>query len=133
MRRATSLSDFADLLTGALTAVLVTIGPDGAPAATPVWFLYDGRAMHVSTVAERQKHRNVIRDPRVSLAIVDPVDPMRYVELRGEATLADDPSYGVRDAIVRKHGFADGAAFDAPGTVRVVISLEPTRVLGRTG
>ena len=122
---------YDDLLAGPHTAVLTTVLPDGGPMATPEWFLRDGDRILVSSLADRQKQRNVERQPLVSLALVDPADPFHYVEVRGTATVADDPDYRVRDSIVRKHGFEDGSGFDAPGARRVAITITPTRVLGR--
>jgi hypothetical protein len=43
----------------------------------------------------------------------------------------DDPTYEARDAVVRKHGYADGAAFDPPGVARVVLRIRPHRITGR--
>ncbi len=125
------IQDFAHLLEAPNTAVLTTIGPDGAPNSTPVWFLFrDGRVL-VSTREGAQKAVNVGRDPRVSLAVVDPGQPERYVELRGRARVEPDPEMAVRDAVVAKHGYPDGSAFDPPGARRVSIGIEVDRVLGR--
>ena len=122
---------YDELLAGAHTAVLTTVLPDGGPMATPVWFLRDGDRILVSSLKDRQKQRNVERQPQVSLALVDPADPFHYVEVRGTAEVADDPDYEVRDRVVRKHGYDDGSGFDAPGARRVAITISPTRVLGR--
>jgi PPOX class probable F420-dependent enzyme len=123
--------EYLDLLTGAHTATLVTLGPDGGPQTSPVWFLYDPGAgvVRVSNVAGRQKQRNLERDGRVSFTVVDPLNQHRYVELRGIATVADDPECAVRDAVVRKHGYPDGSGFDKPGTQRVAVTITPTRVV----
>ncbi len=126
--------EYLDLLAGAHTAVLVTLGPDGAPHTSPVWFLFDGDAgvagvVHVSNVAGRQKQRNLERDPRVCFTVIDPLNSYRYLELRGTATVADDPDCAVRDAVVRKHGYPTGSSFDRPGTKRVAVTITPNRAL----
>jgi PPOX class probable F420-dependent enzyme len=127
-----SLSDqHRALLTSAVTGTLVTIGPDGSPHAAPVWFMMDGESIIVSTRTNSQKHRNVIRDGRVSFSVIDPANPMSYVEVRGVAAATDDPTCAARDRVVRKHGFADGSGFDRPGTSRVSIAITPGRTLGR--
>jgi PPOX class probable F420-dependent enzyme len=122
-------TDYQDLLSAANTAVFVTIGPDGSPHASPVWFLFDGTLISVSTTADRQKHRNMVRDPRVAFTIFDPAKPLRYLEVRGTVTLTDDPDNSDRDAVAKKHGFADGAAFDSPNARRVTATINPLTVI----
>ena len=122
-------SQYLDLLNAPLTAVLTTIGADGSPHAAPVWFFLDDQSVLVSTRADTQKHRNVARNARVSFTLIDPGNPMRYVELRGRAEVADDPTCATRDRVVVKHGFADGSSFDPPGARRVSLRLVPTHVI----
>lgn len=121
--------EFRPLLEQPNTAVLVTLGPDGSPHASPVWFRLDGSRVLVSTTDDRQKFRNVSRDPRVALTVFDPASPLRYVEVRGRVTVSADPDGEVRDTISRAHGFPDGSAFDPPGARRVVLTIEPTKIL----
>lgn len=121
----------ARLLALPVTAVLTTLSADGSPHAVPVWFSFDGTRVLVSTRANCQKHRNIERDPRVSFTIVDPESPMKFIELRGRAEVRPNPTCAIRDDVVRKHGFADGAAFDPPGTVRVSILITAERILER--
>jgi len=65
---------YHDLLHAPNTALLASILPDDTPQASPVWFWFDGERIKISTTAERQKHRNVQRNPNVALTIVDPDD-----------------------------------------------------------
>jgi PPOX class probable F420-dependent enzyme len=122
-------SDYHDLLSAANTAVFVTLGPDGGPHASPVWFLFDGTRVSVSTTADRQKHRNMLKNPRVAFTVFDPANPLRYVEIRGTVELSDDPDNSVRDAVARKHGFEDGAKFDSPGSRRITATINVTTVI----
>ncbi len=121
--------DYEDLLTAANTAVFTTLRADGGPNSSPVWFWYDGTAVTVSTITDRSKHRNVLRDPRVSLTVVDPDRPLRYLEIRAEVEIEDDADGEMRDRIAAKHGYADGGAFDPPGAERVNLRLVPTRII----
>jgi hypothetical protein len=129
VRVTTIPAEYHDLLNAPNTAVLTALQSDGSPNSSPVWFWFDGDALFVSTVTDRSKHRNVRRDPRVSLTVVDPVRPLRYIEIRGSVTIEDDPGAGLRDRIAMKHGFPDGSKFDPPGATRVALRLHPTRVI----
>lgn len=122
-------SAYEDLLVAANTAVLTTLQRDGSPNSSPVWFWFDGERITVSTLADRAKHRNVRRDPRVSFTVVDPAKPLRYLEVRAVVTIEPDPEGTSRDRIAVKHGFDDGAAFDPPGATRVDLHLAPTRII----
>ena len=122
-------ASYEDLLVAPNTAILATLLADGTPQASPVWFLYEDGEILVSTVTERLKYRNVRANPAVSFAVVDPERPLRYLEVRGTVDLRDDPDNVVRDAIASKHGFADGGAFDPPGSTRVSLVIRPSRVI----
>ena len=101
--------DFHDLLHAPNTAVLSTVLPDGSLQGSPVWYWFDRVLVHVSTLAGRQKYRNLRRDPRLALTVFDPAQPLRYIEIRGTAELHDDPDGEMRDRIAvnagsRRHG-----------------------------
>src|ERR1700744_6519341 len=74
---------YRDLFQKRAFASLGTLMPDGRPQVTPVWVDFDGEHVIFNSAKGRQKDRNVRRDPRVSLAIVDPENPYRYLEIRG--------------------------------------------------
>jgi PPOX class probable F420-dependent enzyme len=78
------------LLDGRHFAVLATINPDGGPQGSAMWVGRDGDDVLFSTVAGRRKHRNLLRDPRVSITVLDSDDPYNYVELRGTVTFTED-------------------------------------------
>jgi len=74
---------YRDLFSKRAFASLGTIMPDGRPQVTPVWCDVEGDLVIFNSAKGRQKDRNVRRDPRVALAIVDPDNPYRYLEIRG--------------------------------------------------
>lgn len=119
------------ILGEAATGTLCIVDGKGMPNATPVWFLWRDGEIWVSTHAGRQKDVNARRAGEGSFSIVDPSNPSHYVELRGTLRVLDDPDMSVRDDVVRKHGYADGSAFDPATARRVAIVLTPNRVLGR--
>jgi PPOX class probable F420-dependent enzyme len=89
---AISLSEATlQLLDGRNYAVLATVNPDGSPQTSAMWIGRDGSDVLFSTVAGRVKHRNMLRDPRISVSILDSSDPENYVELRGRASMIPDP------------------------------------------
>ncbi|HTV50724.1 MAG TPA: PPOX class F420-dependent oxidoreductase, partial [Steroidobacteraceae bacterium] len=86
---ATSLDKFLDLIKEKKPlAALATTMPDGSPQVTPVWFDWDGKHLRVNTAKGRVKQRNMQQGSRVALAIVDPDNPYRYVQVRGRVALA---------------------------------------------
>ncbi len=92
-----------DLLTRPVHGVLTTMMPDGQPQSSLVWCDYDGECARVNTTAERQKGRNMIANPRVTLLIVDPDDTARYIEIRGTAQLITDGAVAHLDEITRAY------------------------------
>ncbi len=75
---------FHDLLESATLGHLATVDGDGRPEVNPVWFIWDGEHVLLSVRASTRKYRNVRRDPRVAMSLLDEKDPQRYVEVRGE-------------------------------------------------
>jgi PPOX class probable F420-dependent enzyme len=109
------------------TAVFATIGPDGRPQLSAVWFLTEGDTVRVSLNTTRQKVRNLRANPAVNLFILDPAAPTRYLEIRGDAEIGDDSDYRFADQVGKKYG-ADLRAYDPPNSSRVVVTVHPTRI-----
>ena len=74
---------FRDLFDKKVFAHLATLMPDGRPQVTPVWCDLDGGLVRINTAIDRQKDRNLVRDGRVALSLIDPENPYRYLEVRG--------------------------------------------------
>ena len=73
-----------DLLKSKSLAHVATIGPNGEPQSTPVWFNFDGQYVRISQTKGRQEYRNIQRDPHIALSITDPDNPYHYLEIRGK-------------------------------------------------
>ena len=73
-----------DLLKEPVVVTLVTVMPDGTPQATPVWTDWTGEHLIVNTARGRQKDRNMERRSKVAILAVDPTNPYRWLEIRGE-------------------------------------------------
>jgi PPOX class probable F420-dependent enzyme len=118
------------LLDGPNYAVLATINPDGSPQTSAMWVGRDGDDLLMSTVEGRLKHRNMVRDPRVSVTVLDSADPEIYVELRGSVTMTPDIGRQVDTELSWKYDGKDPDE-DRPGAVRVVVRIAVHRATGR--
>jgi PPOX class probable F420-dependent enzyme len=116
------------LLDGRNYAVLATVNPDGSPHSSAMWIGRDGDDLLFSTVQGRVKQRNMLRDPRVSVTILDSADPEKYVELRGRASMTPDSARQLHIQLARKYGKDPGE--DAPGAVRVVVRIAVNKAAG---
>jgi PPOX class probable F420-dependent enzyme len=105
---------------------LGTLMPDGRPQVTPVWCDFDGENVIFNSAKGRQKDRNVRRDPRVSLAIVDPENPYRYIEVRGRVVeITEDGADANIDKLAKKYLGVDKYPYGQPGEVRVIYKIKP--------
>jgi PPOX class probable F420-dependent enzyme len=118
-----------DLLDGPF-ATLATVGPDGRPQVSEVWFLADDDAVRVSLNVTRQKTRNLVANPVISLFLLDLAKPLRYLELRGDAEVTPDDDYSFADRLAAKYGEGvDLREMDGPGQTRVVVTVKPVRIV----
>lgn len=108
-------------------AHVATIGPGGEPQSSPVWYGYDGRTLNFSHTKDRQKYRNLLRDPRISVSIADPDNQYRYLEIRGTAEIEDDPEKGFIDVMWQKYLGKDNPG-SRPGEERVIVRVHPLHV-----
>ena len=123
---------YRDLLTGKKAfASLATLMPDGTPQVTPVWFDWDGKNLIFNSARGRQKDKNVRRDPRVTMTIMDPENPYRYLEVRGRVTgITQEGASEHIDKMAKKYLDKDKYPFAQPGEVRVLYTVRPEKVQG---
>jgi PPOX class probable F420-dependent enzyme len=128
---AISLSDATlRLLDGRNYAVLATINPDGSPHTSAMWIGRDGDDLLFSTVEGRVKHRNMMRDPRVSVTVLESADPENYVELRGRVvSVTPDVDRQFDTSLSWKYQGKDPEA-DLPGAVRVIVRVRVQKAAG---
>jgi PPOX class probable F420-dependent enzyme len=106
-------------------AFLATLMPDGSPQVTPVWFDYVNGRIRINTLRGRVKDRNMSRDARVALTIMDLGQPFRHLSVRGR--IAAETEAGARehiDVLARKY-LGQDYAWLRPGDVRVIYEIEP--------
>jgi PPOX class probable F420-dependent enzyme len=130
MSASTIPEEFKDLLmTKKAFASLATINADGSPQVTPVWFDWDGRHVRINTARGRVKDRNLRRTPAVSMAIMDPDNPYRYVQIRGRVTSATESGADAHiDALAKKYLGQDRYPYRKADEVRVTYVIAPDRV-----
>jgi len=120
---------FLDLFEKRAFANLGTLMPDGSPQVTPVWIDLEGGRLVVNTAKGRVKDRNMRRDPRVSLAIMDPENPYRFLEVRGRVVQISEQGADAHiDKMAKKYLGQERYPHRRPGEVRVRYLIEPERV-----
>jgi len=125
---ATIPDSHVDLIDRPGIGALSTVGADGYPQVTAIWFLRDGDDIVTSLTTGRQKFKNAARHPQVTLFVIDPSNPFRTIEIRGDFTSEPDPSLATLRRIVAHYG-ADFDTFPAPKDNRVTVRITPHRVV----
>jgi PPOX class probable F420-dependent enzyme len=115
-----------DLLDGQF-ATLATIGRDGRPQLSEVWFLAEGDTVSISLNTARQKTKNLLANPAANLFLLDLAVPYRYLEIRGDAEIAPDDDYAFADLVGAKYQ-SDLREHDGPDDARVKVTIRPARV-----
>jgi PPOX class probable F420-dependent enzyme len=115
-----------DLLDGDF-ATLATVGPDGRPQLSEVWFLAEGDDIAVSLNSSRQKTKNLQANPAATLFLLDLTVPFRYLEIRGDAEITPDDDYSFANKVGSKYG-SDLREHDQPGQTRVKVVIRPARI-----
>jgi PPOX class probable F420-dependent enzyme len=117
------------LLDGKNYAVLATVNRDGSPQTSVIWVGRDGGDVLFSTVEGRVKHRNMVRDPRVSVTVIDTADPENYVEFRGRVSMTPDVGRRLDTQLSWKYDAKDPDE-DRPGAVRVIGRIDVEKATG---
>jgi PPOX class probable F420-dependent enzyme len=120
---------YLDLFQKPAFGVLATLMPDGQPQVTPVWVDWqDGRVI-VNSAKGRQKDKNIERDPRVTITLIDPNNPYRYVEVRGRVDETTQQNADTHiDKMAKKYLGKDKYPFRQPGEVRVMYKIAPQKI-----
>ncbi len=123
---------YLDLLTEKKAfATLATVMPDGSPQITPVWFDSDGATLRVNSAKGRTKTRNMRPGAAVALAIVDPDNAYRYLQVRGRITRVSEEGADAHiDSLAKKYLGKETYPFRRQGEVRVMFEIEPVSVSG---
>jgi PPOX class probable F420-dependent enzyme len=120
--------NYLDLFKKKAFANLATLMPDGSPQVTPVWCDYDGENVLINTAAGRVKDKNLQREPRVSMSILDPDNPYRYLEIRGR--VVERTHEGADEHInkmAKKYLGVDVYPYRNQGEMRILYKIKPER------
>ncbi|MCC6364511.1 MAG: PPOX class F420-dependent oxidoreductase [Bryobacterales bacterium] len=117
---------YLDLFRKKAFASLATVMPDGRPQVTPVWCDYDGSHVIVNSAKGRRKDLNMRAEPRVSLAIIDPDNPYRYLEVRGQVIeITEAGADDHIDKMAKKYLNVDKYPGRRAGEIRVIYKIRP--------
>jgi PPOX class probable F420-dependent enzyme len=117
---------YRDLMESTALVHVATLGPNGEPQNNPVWFGWDGEHIKFSQTKTRQKYRNVHREPRFALSLVDPENPYRYLKVRGEVVhIEENPAYYSINEMANKYMGVDVYPMHQPGDERIVVYVRP--------
>jgi PPOX class probable F420-dependent enzyme len=118
-----------DLLGEPAFCQVATLMPDGSPHLSQVWVSTDGENILVNTFEGAQKLRNVRRDARVAVNVVDPGNAWRLASIRGRVVdIATKGADAHIDELARKYLGVHSYPFRQPGQVRVTVTIAPERI-----
>ena len=117
------------LLNGKNLIFLATVMPDGSPQLTPVWGNFDESYILINTAEGRIKHKNVIKDPRVAVSVVDSENPLNMATIRGKVVeIIPDFDYTHANKLTKQYMGLEEYPFKRPGEKRIIFKIKPERV-----
>ena len=116
--------DLLDLLRKPSPCFVATVMPDGSPQLTQTWVTTDGEHVVINIVEGHQKARNLARDSRVAVNIVDPDNVFRYYAVRGRVVdMTTEGGSESIDEISRKYLGIPYPNFTGQPETRLVITI----------
>lgn len=118
-----------DLLDAPLVVLLATVMPDGQPQVTPVWCSRAGNQVWVNSARGRQKDRNLRTRPQATVAVLDPDNAYRWLEIRGRVVeIVEGPAAHAHIEALSQAYFGRPFTYGSPDEQRCLYKIEPTRV-----
>lgn len=122
-------ADAHDVIDKPNLAHVATVNPDGSPQVTPVWISREGDSLLINTAKGRIKAKNLERDPRVAISIVDAENPYNPLVIQGRVTeLTEDGADDHINALAKKYLDEDVYPFRQPGEERLRVIIHPEKV-----
>ncbi len=119
---------YRDLLDAQIPVALATVGPSGRPQVTAIWVIREGDLLITSVAGIRQKLKNLRARPQATVFVIDPANPYRTLEVRGEVIIEPDPDLATLKKLLAAYG-TDLESFPGPLEGRVTVTLHPARVV----
>ena len=117
------------LLNGKNLVFLATSMADGSPQVTPVWGDFEGSYIRINTAEGRLKHKNILRDPRVAISVVDSKNPLDMTSIRGKVVeIMPDYEYKHADFLTKQYMGKEKYPFKRPGEKRIILKIEPEKI-----
>ena len=121
-------SSHLDLLEAPIPVSIATVGPTGHPQVTAIWALVEGGNVVTSLAGVRQKLKNLEARPQGTVFVIDPQNPYRTLEVRGDVTIEPDPELATLKRVLAAYG-TDLESFPGPLEDRTTVTLHPTHVV----
>ena len=117
------------LLNGKNLVFLATSMPDGSPQVTPVWGDFEDSHIRINTAEGRLKHKNVLRDPRVAISVVDHGNPLNMTTIKGKVTeIIPDYDYIHANKLTKQYMGVDEYPFKRDGEKRIIFKIKPMKI-----
>jgi len=117
------------LFEGRNLVFIATIMKDGSPQLSPVWADYENEHILINTAEGRLKHKNVLRDPRVAISVVDQNNPLNMTTIQGKVIeIIPDYEYQHANRLTKKYMGKDNYPFRQPMEKRIVFKILPEKV-----
>ena len=117
------------LLNGKNLVFLATSMADGSPQVTPVWGDFEGSYIRINTAEGRLKHKNILRDPRVAISVVDSKNPLDMTSIRGKVVeIIPDYDYKHADFLTKQYMGKENYPFKRPGEKRIILKIAPEKI-----
>ena len=108
---------------------IATINLDGSPQLTPVWGTFDNGHVLINTAEGRLKHKNVLRDPRVTISVVDHDNPLNMTSIKGEVIeIIPDYDYSHANKLTKQYMGISEYPFKRDGEKRIIFKIKPMKI-----
>ncbi len=122
-------SKVINLLNGKNLVFIATIMKDGSPQVSPVWADFEDEHIMVNTAEGRIKHKNVLRDPRVALSIVDSSNPLDMTSIKGTVIeIIPDYDYIHANKLTKKYLGKETYPFRRENEKRIIFKIKPEKI-----
>jgi PPOX class probable F420-dependent enzyme len=116
------------LLAPPAPVTLATVGLTGYPQLTAIWVVVQDDLIVTSLAGVRQKLKNLTAHPKATVFAVDPANPFKTLEVRGDVTIEPDPDLATLRAVLAAYG-TTLESFQGPLEGRTTVTVHPTRVV----